>query len=82
MAELLTDTLLSLNYIAEDYSPSHKQKPKEVTDMLDWVQCFGVYVAIISFKEPNRIPDLIGYQFNPHFIVKKDVGLCTTDASS
>jgi len=29
---------------------------------MDLVQCFGVYMAIISLKEPQRIPDLIGYQ--------------------
>ena len=62
MAELLTDTLSSSEYLVENDSQSHKQKLKEVTDILDWVQCFGVYMAIISFKEPNRIPDLIGYQ--------------------
>ena len=29
---------------------------------MDWVQCFGVFMAIISCKEPQSILDLIGYQ--------------------
>jgi len=29
---------------------------------MDWIQCFGIYVAIISLKERHRIPDLISYQ--------------------
>ena len=62
MAELLTDTLISPQYGADDHTASHKQKPKEVTDIMDWIQCFGMYLAIISLREPHRIPDLIGYQ--------------------
>ena len=60
MAELLTDTLISADYVTEDDPKSHKQKRKEVSDILEWVQCFGVYMAIVSLKEPHRIPDLIG----------------------
>ena len=62
MAELLTDTLLLPDYIVENHSPGHMHKQQKVTEILDWVQYFGVYMAIISFKEPSRIPNLIGYQ--------------------
>ena len=31
-------------------------------DIRDRVQCFGVYIAIISHHKPKRVPDLLGYQ--------------------
>jgi len=62
MVELLAETLISLEYTVDNQSASSKQKPKEVTNITDWVQCFGLFIAIISLKEPHRIPDLIGYQ--------------------
>ena len=62
MAELLTDTLISPHYAVDDHTASHKKTPKEVTDIMDWIQCFGMYIAVVSLKEPHRIPDLIGYQ--------------------
>ena len=34
----------------------------EVSNIIDWVQCFGIYITIISCTAPNRIADLIGYQ--------------------
>ena len=45
------------------YQPtgSHKQVP-EISDIVDWIQCFGIYMAIISRSKPKRIADLIGYQ--------------------
>jgi len=62
MAELLTATLISRHYEADDHTASHRKTSKEVTDIMDWIQCFGMYVAIVSLKSPHRIPDLIGYQ--------------------
>ena len=35
---------------------------KPVTNVIDWVQAFGLHVAIISQKQPQRVPELIGYQ--------------------
>ena len=29
---------------------------------MEWVQCFGIYVAIISCSKPKRVANLIGYQ--------------------
>ena len=56
MTELLTDTPISPYYAAEDNLKSHKQKAKEVTDILKWVQSFGIYIIISPSKNP------IGYQ--------------------
>ena len=35
-----------------------------------WIQCFGVFMAITSLKEPHRILDLISYQI---FIMQSSV---------
>jgi len=61
MAELLAENFISPEYTVDNQSTSSKQKPKEVTNITDRVQCFGLFIAIISLKEPHRIPHLIGY---------------------
>ena len=33
-----------------------------VSDIVEWLQCFGIYIAIISRKQPARVIDLLGYQ--------------------
>jgi len=53
MAELLTDTFISPHYEMDDHTASHKKKHKEVTDIMDWIQCFGMYLAVVSLKEPH-----------------------------
>lgn len=35
--------------------------------ILEWVQCFSIYMAVISRKEPHRVVDLLGYQ---HLIIQ------------
>ena len=42
--------------------PATREHLKDVTNIMDWIQCFGLYMAIVSLKNPSRIPDLIGYQ--------------------
>ena len=39
-----------------------KQKRHTITSINEWLQAFAVYVAIISKKQPDRVPDLMGYQ--------------------
>ena len=63
MAELLPEALSSLEYGTGDEPASQKQKPREVTNIVNWVQCFGIFIAIVSCKEANRITDLIGYHY-------------------
>ena len=61
MAELLPEQLVA--YISDDdHTKASKLKIKPITNILDWVQAFGLYVAIILFKQLQRVPDLIGYQ--------------------
>ena len=58
MAELLPERLGVLG--TDDDA---KQKPKKWSlSILEWLQCYAVYVAVISKKQPEQIPDLKGYQ--------------------
>lgn len=45
-----------------DESAKGKTKKKIIPTILEWVQCFSLYTAIVSRKQPERVPDLLGYQ--------------------
>ena len=51
--------------------PKHRREGRQatmedqeasVTSILEWVQCFGIYIDVIAAKHPERIQDLLGYQ--------------------
>ena len=58
MIELLPERL-AMSSVDDRLS---KPKRRSIQNILEWVQCFGLYIAIISRKEPARVPDLLGYQ--------------------
>ena len=63
MAELLLDRLGSYRSLTlEDKGGVPKLKRRAVTNSLEWIQCFSIYIAIIAQKHPERVPDLLGYQ--------------------
>jgi len=63
MSELSPDTLTSADYnTSEDNSDKQKQKHIRELSIMEWVQSFAVYMAVLSSKTPHRIPDLLGYQ--------------------
>ena len=63
MAELLPDRLGSYRSLTlEDKGGVPKSKRRAVTNILEWIQCFSIYIAIIALKHPDRVPDLLGYQ--------------------
>ena len=67
MAELLRDNLEAqrrgaLQESPSTSSPSVGRPRREVPDLLSWVQCFGVYTAVIASKHPDRIQKLLAYQ--------------------
>ena len=33
-----------------------------VSGILEWIKCFNVYMAVISRKQPGRIPTLLAYE--------------------
>jgi len=39
-----------------------RKKIKPVTNILEWIQCFRMYIVAISRSQPERVPDLLGYQ--------------------
>ena len=59
MAELMPDYLRSPNPSDEDHS---KPKNWEITNIVDWIQCFSLYIAVVCRSQPQRIADLLGYQ--------------------
>ena len=60
--KLLPERLTSADYNAGDGTGSQKQKSQEDLLILQWIQCFGIYIAIISQTEPEPTADLLGYQ--------------------
>ena len=58
MAELLPDRLeVSAN---PQNTGGKEDQEASVTSILEWVQCFGIYIDVIAAKHPERIQDLLG----------------------
>ena len=57
MAELLPEVQLFGG--AEDGRPGGKRIT--VTDILTWVQCFGIYVSVLAPSYPEAVPELLAY---------------------
>ena len=62
MAELLPDHLSSSPYTDEDQANSSKVKYKEVLNIIEWLQCFSLYIAVIARSNASHVVDLLGYQ--------------------
>ena len=66
MAELLPDrmgvTTAPLFTDDKDEKQPVKTKRRQVTNILEWVQCYSIYVAVLTAKHPQKILDLLGYQ--------------------
>ena len=58
MTELLPDYLGPATT-----KPLHKPSKQhhDVSNILEWIRCFSAYTAVISAKQPHRIPYLLGY---------------------
>lgn len=61
MAELHPDHLEELNAAEEDHSKPARARQKELSSILDWIQAFSIYVAILSRNQPHRVPSLVAY---------------------
>jgi len=62
MAELLSSYLDSVDFnTGGQKTRSHKRLPV-LRDITEWVQCFGMYITIISCHKPKPVADLMGYQ--------------------
>ena len=60
MSELLSESLEHL--ASDDDQHEVKLKRQVILDIVEWLQCFGTYIAIISRKQPTRVINLLGYQ--------------------
>jgi len=61
MSELLPDFLRRAS-LPDEISKSLKPRPQSVGNIVEWVRCFGSYIAVISRSQPHRVADLLGYQ--------------------
>ena len=46
----------------EDKCMTAIKKKRQVTSIMEWVQCFGIYTAVLAEKYPQKVKDLLGYQ--------------------
>ena len=61
IAELLLESLGHLT-IDDDQPATPKPRRQAISGIVEWLQCFGTYIAIVSWKQPARVLDLLGYQ--------------------
>ena len=47
---------------SSDEKKGLKQRRRQVMSILEWVQCFSIYIVVIGEKSPERVKDLLGYQ--------------------
>ena len=59
MANLLPE---QLGTYYSDKEPKARTKKPSVTNIMEWLQFFAVYIAVRCQKQPERIRDLMGYQ--------------------
>ena len=62
MVELMPDYLRGPNPSDEDQLKNSKPKNWEITNIVDSIQCFSLYTAVVCRSQPQRIADLLGYQ--------------------
>ena len=65
MVELLTDRLGVIECQAVGTGGKRtieKPKHRQVTNILEWIQCYTIYVVVWAEKHPDKIRDMLGYQ--------------------
>ena len=62
MVELLPDRLGAHGSSPAKEEKGSKQPKRQITSIAEWVQCFGVFMAVVVSKSPDRIIDLLGHQ--------------------
>ena len=61
MVELLPDCLgIHGGSTAKEEKGSKRRR--QITSIAEWVQCFGVFMAVVASMSPDRTIDLLGYQ--------------------
>ena len=63
MAELLPDRLgVNAGPPVQGDKDNKKPKHRQVTNILDWIKCYTIYMAVRADKHPEKIRDMLGYQ--------------------
>ena len=44
-----------------ELQPKPSKRRHDVSNILKWIRCFSAYIAVISSKQPHRVPYLLGY---------------------
>ena len=62
MAELLPDRL-GVNAVPPlEGDKDEKPKRRQISNILEWIQCFSIYMAVRAQQSPAKIQDMLGYQ--------------------
>ena len=61
-AELQPDRLGITAASDDDGSKASKSKNNPITSITEWIQCFGIYTAVLLMFQLHRVADLLGYQ--------------------
>ena len=64
MAKLLRDNMEAERRRprASSGDPPNGSCRREVPDLLSWIQCFGMYAAVVTSKHPDKTKQLLAYQ--------------------
>ena len=62
MAELLPDRMGTSKSFIADESTKQKSRRRPVSSIIEWVQCFNTYLAVMCRTCPEKVPDLLAYQ--------------------
>ena len=58
MDELLSDNLEASNSTDDDQTTTTKCK-QDFIQIMDWIWCFNIYIAVVSRVKPDNVADLI-----------------------
>ena len=61
MTELLPDNIEAANATDDKQSKAASRKYQDVTNIMDWIQCYSTYNAVVSRAKPEQVLDLIAY---------------------
>ena len=64
LGELLPDYLNAINAMGDiaDAPRAYEPVTRPTLSIIEWVQSFGIYTAILSKSKPHQVADLLGYQ--------------------
>lgn len=67
MAELLRDNMEAerrhtRSQSGETNNNGNTSARREIPDLLSWIQCFGMYTAVVASRSPERMQPMLAYQ--------------------